>query len=63
MNAKKTSRKSAAKRASKDLAPRKSTDVKGGSFDLGHIVGSIVKAVVPMAIDSAPSAAPTKPTK
>ena len=50
MKAKKTSRKvkPVSNRASKDLTPRKSKDVKGGSFDLGNIVGGIVKATVPV---------------
>jgi hypothetical protein len=52
MKAKKTSRqgKPAAKRASKDLAPRKSQDVKGGSFlsSIGSAFGSVVKSVDPV---------------
>jgi hypothetical protein len=59
MKAKKTSRngKPAAKRASKDLAPRKSQDVKGGSFlsSIGQAIGSVGKAVDP--------ALPAKPAK
>jgi hypothetical protein len=49
MKAKKTSRKGkpVAKRATKDLAPRKSKDVTGGSFDIGSKIGQVLKIVVP----------------
>jgi hypothetical protein len=38
-----TKRKKASKSSVKDLSPRKGTSVKGGSFDIGGIIGSIVK--------------------
>jgi hypothetical protein len=64
MKAKKSKGKPAAKRAAKDLAPRKSQDVKGGSFDIGGILGSVVKTVLPMAIDTPPPPAqPIKPAR
>ena len=36
----------------KKLSSKREKGVKGGSFDLGNIVGSIAKAVVPVVIDS-----------
>jgi hypothetical protein len=57
MKAKKSTGKPAAKRASKDLAPRKAKDVKGGSF-FSDIVGSVVKS-----IDVGGPAAPVAPVK
>jgi hypothetical protein len=48
MKAKKSSRKGkpAAKRASKDLAPRKSQDVKGGGFSIASGIENISKSVL-----------------
>jgi hypothetical protein len=64
MKAKKSKGTPAAKRASKDLAARKSQDVKGGGFRLGDIIGSVIKTV-PTMIDSMPiqPAQPVKPAK
>ena len=44
MKTKKSKGKPAAKRATKDLALRKSQDVKGGGFSIGRVVGSVVSA-------------------
>jgi hypothetical protein len=45
MKAKKSKGKATAKRASKDLAPRKSKDAKGGGFihSIGSQIGSAIK--------------------
>ena len=62
METKKSKGKPAAKRAAKDLAPRKSQDVKGGSFDIGGILKSVVDISLPIAIDT-PPAQPAQPIK
>jgi hypothetical protein len=63
MKAKKSKGKPGAKRAAKDLAPRKSQDVKGGSFfDFGGIIKSVVQTTLPIAIDT-PPASPAQPIK
>ena len=62
MKAKKSKGTPAPKRASKDLAARKSQDVKGGMFGFGDIVGSVAKMAIH---DSTPlqPAQPVKPAK
>jgi hypothetical protein len=46
--------------SAKKLSSKREKSVKGGSFDLGNIVGSVVKAVLPAAIASGPTQPPKK---
>jgi hypothetical protein len=50
-----TKRKKASKSSVKDLSPRKGVRVKGGMFNLGDIVGSIAKSVVPTVVLASPA--------
>ena len=44
----------------KKLSSKREKGVKGGSFDLGGIIGSVTKAVLPAVIDSQPTPPPKK---